>query len=97
MKIYPNSTHGFDGNPKFTSSYRVPTVENYINCVAEVDPDGSMTYAGKRYPQGEDMAVARDFKATCMKKGATFWTNLSQKQRATEDVTTFLHEAFPAR
>lgn len=97
VKVYPNATHAFDGNPRFTSSSRLPTVENYIDCVAEVEPDGSMMYAGKRYPQGEDMAVAREFKATCMKRGATFWTNLNQKQRSTEDVTAFLHQAFPPR
>ena len=97
VKIYPNSTHAFDGDPRYTSAYRLPTVENYMNCVAEVEPDGSLTYAGKSYAQGETAALARDMKTTCMKKGATFWTNLSQKQRATEDVTNFLHEVFPAR
>lgn len=94
VKVYPNSTHGFDGNPENLRAIRLPTIENYIDCIVEVDSEGQLIYAGRKFSQG-DVAILTELRKTCMKKGATVWTNLTQKQQATEDVITFLHGAFP--
>lgn len=94
VKVYPDSTHGFDGNPENIRAYRMSTVENYIDCVAEVDSEGNLIYAGKKFAQG-DLSILVEMKKSCMKKGATVWTNVTQKQRATEDVISFLNTAFP--
>jgi len=96
VKVYPNSTHGWDGDPRFTSSYRLPTVENYINCITDVESDSKLSYGGKTYDR-DDPALLDALRSTCVKKGATLWTNLAQKKQATEDVIAFLNESVPAK
>lgn len=93
MKVYPNSTHGFDGNPDLISAYRLPTVENYIDCLIDVEPDGTHVYRGGRYVL-DDPRLLAEVRRTCMKKGATIWTNLRQKAQATQDVIAFLDQRF---
>jgi dienelactone hydrolase len=93
VTVYPGATHGFDGSPENVRAYRAPTVENYIDCIADVEPDGVRVLNGKRFAPQEDAALTAEAKKTCMKKGATMWTNLSQKAQATADVISFLNEA----
>ncbi|MBC7788773.1 MAG: dienelactone hydrolase family protein [Anaerolineae bacterium] len=94
VKIYPNSTHGFDGDPQNVRMFRLPTVENFIDCVADVDSEGQLIYAGKKFASG-DLSVVAEMRKSCVKKGATMWTNPTQKQQVTEDVVSFLNAAFP--
>ena len=93
VKVYPDSTHGFDGNPANLRAYRISTVENYIDCVAEVDSEGKIIYAGKKFAQ-DDSSIVGEMKKSCMKKGATIWTNVTQKKKATEDVISYLNRVF---
>lgn len=95
VKVYPDATHGFDGNPAIRSAVRAPTVENYMDCIAHVEEDGSITYDGKSYAQG-DPEMTKAMQKTCVKKGATIWTNQTQKNRATADVIEYLNQKLAA-
>lgn len=87
--VYPGATHCFDCNPRLTTAFRLPTVENYSDCVIEIEPDGTSVYGGKRFQPG-DLAILTELRKSCMKKGTTMWTNPTQKKRATEHVIEFL-------
>lgn len=94
VKVYENSTHGFDGNPNQLAAIRLPTVENYMDCIVVIEPDGTQILDGKSFPSG-DPAVIDLARKTCMRRGATVWTNLKQKMQATEDVISLLNMTFP--
>jgi dienelactone hydrolase len=94
VKVYPGAPHWFDGDPNNLRAIRLSTAENYIDCIVEISPEGHMVYAGKKYLQG-DVSILSDLRKSCMKRGATVWTNPTQKQRATEDVLAFLNASFP--
>lgn len=89
VKVYPNATHGFDGNPALTQMIRLPLVENYMNCMVWVEPDGQQTYGDKKFPAA-DPAIYGELRRSCMKYGANIWTNVAQKEQATRDVIEFL-------
>lgn len=89
VKIYPDSAHGFDGDPANLTMVRLSTVENYLACIVDVEPDGTQMYGGKRFAYG-DPAILSELKRTCVRKGASTWTNPRQKQVATQDVLDFL-------
>lgn len=91
VKVYPDATHGFDGNPAMRSAVRAAMVENYMDCIAHVEEDGSITYNGKSYAQA-DPEITKAMQKTCVKKGATIWTNQTQKNRATADVIEYLNQ-----
>lgn len=93
VKVYPNSSHAFDGDPAHTGMYRARFVENYMDCVVYVEADGTQSYGGKSYPAG-DPAIYDALRGTCMKKGASLWTNTTQKANATADVIEFLNDVF---
>lgn len=90
VKVYPDAAHGFDGNPEFTRLVRMPTVENYIDCVVTIEPDGRQSYGGQTLA-AEDVAIYELLRKGCVKKGATFWTNPRQKEIATRDAIAFLN------
>ena len=93
VKIYPNASHFFDGNPANTGLYNLSTAENYMDCIVYVEEDGSSTYAAKRYTSDESLLIA-DLRKSCMKKGASVQTNNQQKAIATRDVIDFLNNTF---
>lgn len=95
VKVYPDSTHGFDGNPANTRMFRLPTIENYMDCTVYVEPDGRQTLAGQTFGASE-MAIFDLARKTCVKSGATMWTNLKQKEIATKDVIEFLNKTIGA-
>lgn len=88
VKVYPDSTHAFDGNPEHTRMVRLP-VENYLECVVYIESDGRMSYGGQTLAAG-DFAIFDLLRKTCVKKGATVWSNPRQKEIATRDVIAFL-------
>lgn len=92
VKIYPDAGHGFDGNPRYTNYIRLLDAENYSNCVVEVDDDGSMVYSGKRFASTDANGVFKEMRSTCVKKGATVWTDSGAKKEATRDFIAFLDQ-----
>lgn len=96
IKIYPGSSHGFDGDPKHTAMFRLPTVDNYMNCVVYVEPDGTQSFEGRTFPAA-DPAIYAELRKSCVRKGATIWTNPAQKATATKDVIEFLDTIFAKR
>lgn len=94
VKVYPSSAHGFDGNPDSTVSFYAGQAETFTRCNVEVEADGRETYRGQTYPPGgaEIMAALR---ATCVRKGASFWTNPAQKAAAAQDIVQFLATSMP--
>lgn len=54
---------------------------------------GSFTYEGKRYAPNDPQMI-NDMRRSCMRKGASVWTNVRQKRAATRDVIEFLDSAF---
>ena len=94
VKIYSGASHAFDGDPARTQALFLRSAENYVNCIVYLEDDGSMTYADKRYAEA-DPSLFADVRKTCMRKGASIWTNARQKQAATRDVIEFLGRVFP--
>lgn len=94
VKIYPDASHGFDGNPEHTAMYYMRSAESYIDCTILVEEDGQGSYAGKMYgPHEPALNVMRaDMRRTCVKKGAALWTNLREKKLVTRDIIEFLNK-----
>lgn len=94
VTVYPDSAHNFDGDPARTAMLRLPQAENYKDCRLLVEDDGSMTLVDRRFA-ANDPTVLGAMKATCMRRGASIWTNPRQKERATSDSIAFLKRMFP--
>ena len=93
VKVYPGATHGFDGNPENIRMIQLRTVENYMQCTLYLEDDGQVVHDGKRYGPN-DTALIVELRKTCITKGASVWTNLTQKAAATLDVIEFLDRSF---
>ncbi len=92
VKIYPGAGHGFDGDPRYTNYIRLPQAETYTQCVVEVADDGTRLYGGKSFALLDDEGIFKAMRSTCVKKGATVWTDLSVKKQATSDFIAFLNQ-----
>ena len=90
VKVYAGASHGFDGDPANTRMARFSTVENYMDCAVVVEPDGRYSTDGKHFSEANYAEMLGELKKSCMKKGASFWTNMAQKDAATRDVLNFL-------
>ena len=92
-KLYAGASHGFDGNPEHTRLFRITDATTVVDCQAILEPDGTASFDGKFYAGymagNTELAVA--MQKSCVKKGASVWTNVSQKEAATRDVITFLN------
>jgi len=93
VKVYPDASHGFDGNPENTRMIQFRTVENFMGCVVFLEEDGQVVQDGKRY-RPDDAALVVELRKTCVTKGASMWTNQTQKAAATHDVIDFLDRTF---
>lgn len=89
VTVYPNATHLFDGDPARGRIQYLRFVENYMDCRLFVEEDGSMTLGDRRFA-ATDPGVLNAMRATCVRKGASIWTNLRQKERATLDAVAFV-------
>lgn len=93
VKIYPGAAHGFDGNPGNTAKFYLRFAENYMDCVSFLEEDGQYSYAGKRYAPN-DSTIRESMRKSCVRKGASVWTNTRQKEAATRDAIDFLNNSF---
>lgn len=89
VKVYPNATHGWDGDPALTGLIRLSLVENYKDCMVYLEEDGTVIHEGRKYGPN-DAALIAELRKTCIKRGASIWTNLRQKAAATADAIAFL-------
>lgn len=94
IKTYANATHGFDGDPAHTRLFRVAEAETFVDCVGFVETDGMLTYGGKTFAQNDATGILNEMRKSCVKRGATVWTNLSQKEAVTRDAIDFLDANF---
>jgi hypothetical protein len=88
--VYPNATHGWDGDPALTGLIRLSLVENYKDCMVYLEEDGTVIHEGRKYGPN-DAALIAELRKTCVKRGASIWTNVRQKEAATADAIAFLN------
>lgn len=93
VTVYPNATHAFDGDPARSRIQYLRFVENYMDCRLFVEEDGSMTLGDRRFA-ATDPGVLNAMRSTCVRKGASMWTNVRQKERATLDAVAFVKSVF---
>ncbi|MEJ8847592.1 dienelactone hydrolase family protein [Variovorax rhizosphaerae] len=89
VKVYPGASHAFDGNPAHTRLHRESMAENFMDCVVLLEPDGRQSYDGKTYAS-TDPSLLDALRKTCVKKGASLWSNPGQRDVATRDLIEFL-------
>ena len=97
LKIYPDSTHDFDGDPAHNRMFRDSRAETFINCVAAVEDDGTLVFEGRRFDGDRGFAdlVVYLRQQPCAGHGVTMWSNLKQREIAGHDVVEFLNTTFP--
>jgi dienelactone hydrolase len=93
VRQYPDAAHGFDGNPANTVLFYASSVERFTECTVIVEADGQESYAGKTYAVAGGEAIIADMRKSCIKTGASFWTNPRQKEAVLRDVIDFLNKA----
>ena len=93
VKIYPDASHAFDGDPRNTGMINLQFAENYKDCVLYLEENGNLSYLGKQYAYFDELLIAAA-RRTCVKKGAWVWTNQREKANATRDVIEFLRSTF---
>lgn len=93
VKLYADAAHGFDGNPANTTPFYASGVERFTECTVIVEADGQESHAGKTYAVAGGEAIIADMRKSCIKTGASFWTNARQKEAVIRDVVDFLNQA----
>ena len=89
VKTYRDAVHGFDGDPANTVLFYASQLESFTRCVVYVEADGQESFEGKTYPANGE-AIMQAMRKSCVRKGASFWTNVRQKQALTQDIIEFL-------
>ena len=88
VKVYSGAAHGWDGHPNNLTMINLRSVENYSQCVWIVEGDATVTYRDRR--RANDAAFEQELRGTCMRKGASVWTNPTQKDASTKDAVAFV-------
>ena len=94
VKLYPGAPSGFDGHPAFVKLYRDPSMETFMDCTVLVEPDGRSTYAGKTFAESDTKGLIEEMRKSCVKRGGSGWTNVTQKANVTLDLIDFLDSNF---
>ena len=94
VKLYPGATSGFDGHPGILQTFFDPLMETFVECTVPVERDGRSTYLGKTFAEGDTRALIAEMRKSCIKKGGSGWTNLTQKANLTLDLIDFLDSNF---
>jgi dienelactone hydrolase len=94
VKVYPGASSGFDGHPDVLLVFRDPFMETFVNCSVAVEPDGRSLYNGKTFAESDTAALIGEMRKSCIKRGASGWTNLTQKAAVTFDLIEFLDANF---
>lgn len=94
VKVYPDASSGFDGHPEVLRVFRDPFIESFVNCSVAVEPDGRSSYDGKTFAETDTAALIGEMRKSCIKRGGSGWTNLTQKAAVTFDLIDFLDANF---
>ena len=97
VKLYPGAPSGFDGHPAVVKLYHDPSMETFVNCTVLVEPDGRSTYVGKTFAESDTKGLIEEMRKSCIKRGGSGWTNLTQKANVTLDLIEFLDLNFRRR
>jgi len=90
VKLYPGAQSGFDGHPLIARLHNDPLMETFVNCTVLVEPDGRSTYVGKTFAESDTKGLIEEMRKSCIKRGGSGWTNLTQKANVTLDLIEFL-------
>jgi len=90
VKLYPGAQSGFDGHPAVVRLYQDPSMETFVDCTVLVEPDGRSTYVGKTFAESDTKGLIDEMRKSCIKRGGSGWTNLTQKANVTLDLIEFL-------
>ena len=94
VKLYPGAQSGFDGHPAVVRLFRDPMMETLVDCTVLVEPDGRSTYVGKTFAESDTKGLIEEMRKSCIKRGGSGWTNLTQKANVTLDLIEFLDSNF---
>lgn len=95
IKVYPGAAHAFDGHPNNTRMIRLAAAQNFSECAWIVEDDLQLTYGGRTTRNYAEFGrLVRD---SCMKKGASVWTDQRQKEIATQDALAFVEKVLAPR
>lgn len=88
--VYEGAPHGFDGPDHATGVTYNRQGENWIDCTIWQESDGSATLNGKRFPSAISMDLVAEARATCVRRGVSFYTHPQAKARSRADMVAFL-------
>ena len=94
VKLYPGAPSGFDGHPAVAQLFHDPLMETFVDCNVLVERDGRFTYVGKTFAESDTSALIAEMRKSCIKRGGSGWTNLTQKANVTLDLIEFLDSNF---
>ena len=94
VKLYPSAPSGFDGHPLVLQVYDDPVMETFLSCKVIVERDGRSTYLGRTFAENDTRTLIAEMRKSCIKKGGSGWTNLTQKANVTLDLIEFLDSNF---
>jgi dienelactone hydrolase len=90
VKLYPGAPSGFDGHPGVVQVFHDPLMETFVDCNVLVERDGRSTYFGKTFAESDTSALIAEMRKSCIKRGGSGWTNVTQKANVTLDLIEFL-------
>jgi dienelactone hydrolase len=94
-KVYRGAASGFDGDPVDVRMFRAPHIETFVDCRVVVESDGSSVYDGKSFAESQFVALIDQMRKSCIGRGGSGYTNLTQKANVTLDLIDFLDSNFP--
>lgn len=94
-KVYRGAASGFDGDPVDIRMFNFPKIETFVDCRVDVDPDGRSVYVGQSFEESQFAALVEQMRKSCIRRGGSGYTNLTQKANVTLDLIDFLDSNFP--
>ncbi|MDM0110011.1 prolyl oligopeptidase family serine peptidase [Variovorax sp. J22R24] len=94
FKVYAGASNGFDGHPAMVRRIREPFAETFVDCKVVVEPDGLFAFDGRSFTDAQYIPMLQEMRKTCMGKGGSAWTNLTQKANVTLEIINFLDGSF---
>ena len=68
-------------------------METFVDCSVAVEPDGR-SYNGKIFAESDTAALIVEMRKSCIERGGSGWTDLTQKATVTFDLIEFLDANF---
>lgn len=94
VRIYSGAAAGFDGSSLDSRPSYNPHSENFADCRVIAEPDGRFVYRGKTFAETDSGGLIAEMRKSCVRRGATLATNVTQKANATIDLIEFLDTIF---